>query len=201
MKLTVLKIHQLLFLRRPPHSPISGTSCSPFLVQYYMGRHQEGSRALQLLHRGTADPETFLARLRPFVHLYRCDDHIIYLTSPSCLESPGSRLGCHSTFIVSLPFRHAAWLLTLLCPFSIVAGCHILFPVSDPRILSKAMNSWPFLLLSDHPESLAHDLLVLNRASLFNRHDPPVFSSLLAAWTLGFPKYIQVRSLNFSSSP
>ena len=72
-----------------------------------MGCHQEGSRALQLLYRGTADLETFLARLRPFIYLYHRDDHIVYFSSPSSMEGPGSRLGRHSTFIVSLPLRHA----------------------------------------------------------------------------------------------
>lgn len=96
----------LLFLRWSTYSFVAGTPCSPFLVQHHLGCHQEGSRALEFLHRGASDPETFCRRIHPFVHLHLRDGDPGYHDPPSCLENPRLRLVCHSTSSYSCRMSH-----------------------------------------------------------------------------------------------
>ena len=68
--------NQLLFLRRPVDSPVPGSPRPPVLVQHHVGRDEERSREVELLHRGSAHPAPFLAG--PHHQLsHVCDDRCV----------------------------------------------------------------------------------------------------------------------------
>ena len=126
---------QLFLLRRAQYPPVPGAARAPLLVQHHMGRDQEGGRAVELLAGGPQDPQALLALARHQHSVLRRDGRPRHGRSPRRLAHLRLGLGRYRAARVSRPCfcvlpRPVDSVLTKP-GHSIVAGCHIAYPVRD----------------------------------------------------------------------
>ena len=87
---------QLLLLRRPLNPPLPSPPRPLHLLQHLLGRHEERSRALELLHRGPQDRPPLLALNHRLVAHHRRDGGVQQRTGGTGVKD--SRVGLGGDF-------------------------------------------------------------------------------------------------------